>query len=270
MNILVTIDANYLPPLQVMLTSLFTNQIKDGEPFTIYLLHADLKPEEVDTLRTYIEGFGHAFVEVLISSDDFKDAPVNKHYSRAMYYRLLAFDLLPREVERILYLDPDLLIINPLDALYQLDLGEKCFAAAHHDIIGVNELNKLRFKPVEIENYYNTGVLLMNLSVLRQKTSAAEIFQYVKDHKILALPDQDVFNGLYAKEIVSVDEHRYNYDVRQYYYYKIKSLGEWDMKRVITETSILHFCGKDKPWHEDYSGHFHSLYMHYWHLTHQR
>ena len=42
----------------------------------------------------------------------FTDAPVVRYYSRAMYYRLLAAELLPRELDRVLYLDPDILVIR--------------------------------------------------------------------------------------------------------------------------------------------------------------
>ena len=47
----------------------------------------------------------------------FSKAPVTKQYPQEMYYRLLAGHLLPREVKRVLYLDPDILVINPLKPL---------------------------------------------------------------------------------------------------------------------------------------------------------
>ena len=70
-------------------------------------------------------------------------------------------------------------------------------------------------------------------------------------------------NALYSKEIKSVDEKLYNYDVRFYNYYRILSNGLWDMDHVIRNTVILHFCGKKKPWKKDYSGKFHSLYKYF-------
>ena len=49
-----------------------------------------------------------------------------------MYYRLLAAQLLPEDLDRVLYLDPDVLIINPLEKLWSLGLDENLFAAAAH------------------------------------------------------------------------------------------------------------------------------------------
>jgi lipopolysaccharide biosynthesis glycosyltransferase len=52
MNILVTLDSNYVKPLTVMLKSLFLNN--DGERFTIYLLHSRLNSEELNSLNSFI------------------------------------------------------------------------------------------------------------------------------------------------------------------------------------------------------------------------
>ncbi len=57
----------------------------------------------------------------------FTDAPVVRYYSRAMYYRLLAAELLPRELDRVLYLDPDILVIRPVRPLYETQLETACW-----------------------------------------------------------------------------------------------------------------------------------------------
>jgi lipopolysaccharide biosynthesis glycosyltransferase len=84
-----------------------------------------------------------------------------------------------------------------------------------------------------------------------------------KNRARLILPDQDIINALYAKQIKNLDEKFYNYDARYFSYYKLTSNGYWHMEHVIRNTVILHFCGKKKPWKKDYSGKFHSLYKHY-------
>ena len=63
-----------------------------------------------------------AAVPVSVPEDLFAAAPVVRYYSRAMYYRLLAAQLLPAGVDRVLYLDPDILVINALRPLYDTDL----------------------------------------------------------------------------------------------------------------------------------------------------
>ncbi|HBR28832.1 MAG TPA: glycosyltransferase family 8 protein [Firmicutes bacterium] len=262
MNLLVTLDSNYLKPLKVMLYSLFSNNAE--EQFSIYLLHSSIKPEEISDLECFINQHGHRLVVLTVAENDFADAPVVKHYTKEMYYRLLAFKYLPAEMDKILYLDPDILIINSIKKLYDLDLSGWMYAAAYHDRLLVTDLNKIRFTEYEIDEYYNSGVLLMNLAQQRELIKEEEIFSFVEKNKNrLILPDQDILNSLYAKHIMKLDEIEFNYDTRFYKYSRVLSKGEVDMDYIMRHTVVLHFCGKKKPWHKNYSGEFHALYKHY-------
>ncbi|HHU52215.1 MAG TPA: glycosyltransferase family 8 protein [Firmicutes bacterium] len=262
MNILVTLNSTYLKPLRVMLKSMFINN--PTEEFHIYLIHSRIAEEDLTVLDGFITRNGGKLFVISIPDDYFTDAPLRLHYSKEMYYRLLACKFLPPELDKILYLDPDIIVINELRALYQLDLTGYLYAAAYHRRVPLKEINKIRLKAHEMEEYFNSGVLLMNLERQRERMNEQEIFTFVAKYKNrLVMPDQDVLNSLYAKEIKKIDEIKYNYDTRYYRYYKLISKGVVDMDYVINNTSILHFCGKKKPWHKNYRGVFHSLYKHY-------
>lgn len=262
MNILVTLNSNYIKPLKVMLKSLFMNN--PGEHFEIYLMHSDLREEELQSLNIYITQHGSNLSVIEVDENCFKDAPVLFHYTKEMYFRLLAYKLLPESLDRILYLDPDILVLNSIRELYGTNLGNCLYAAAYHDKISVKEINKLRLLPYEIDAYYNSGVLLMDLKQLRTQADEQEIYRFVEENRTkLIMPDQDILNALYAKQIKNIEEKLYNYDARYYNYYKITSNGIYDMGYIINFTVILHFCGKRKPWNKRYAGKFHSLYKHY-------
>src|SRR5690606_10522116 len=136
---------------------------------SIYLMHSSLKSEEVLLLQDGVRGEGHILHALKITDEYFREALVVKHYTKEMYYRLLAFKLLPGTLDRILYLDPDILIINEIKSLYDTDLTGYLYAAAYHDIAKIKELNKIRLKAYEMEAYYNSGVLLMNLEEQRKR-----------------------------------------------------------------------------------------------------
>lgn len=262
MNILVTLNSHYIKPLKVMLKSLFINNPR--ECFHIYLMHSSITEGELAGIQSFVEREGQAVTVITVGDDMFRDAPVIKHYSKEMYYRILAYKFLPEEMDTILYLDPDIIIINEIRSLYETDISQALFAAAYHDRLSVKEINRLRLRPYDIEAYYNSGVLLMNLALQRQRIDEREVFAFVEENKLrLILPDQDIINALYAKEIVKVDEVRFNYDPRYYFYYKLASNGRVDMDYVVKHSSIIHFCGRKKPWNKNYSGNFHSLYKHY-------
>ena len=266
MNILVTLNSNYIRPLKVMLKSLFLNN--EEEKFSIYLMHSSLTDKELDNLSRYVNSHGSRLEIINIDDNCFSDAPILLHYTKEMYYRLLAYKFLPENLERILYLDPDILLINPIRGLYDMDMEEYLYAAAYHNLISIKKINKIRLSPYEIDAYFNSGVLLMNLKLQRLSVDENSIYEFVeKNHSKLIMPDQDILNAMYSKQIKGIDEKLYNYDVRYYNYYKMLSNNTWDMGHVIRNTVILHFCGKKKPWKKDYSGKFHSLYKHYEKLT---
>ena len=262
MNILVTLNSDYIRPLKVMLKSLFMTN--PDERFSIYLMHSSIPDGELDDLNGFVAGHGSQLHVIFTDGAYFQHAPVLLHYTKEMYYRLMAFRFLPQELERILYLDPDTLIINPVKTLYETDIRDYLYAAACHNRISIREINKIRFNSFNLKAYYNSGVLLMNLERQRRMIDESAIFQFVEDNQSkLIMPDQDILNALYSRQIKELDEKLYNYDARHYRYYFIKTSGQCDMDFVLNHTVILHFCGKKKPWKPGYTGEFHALYKYF-------
>lgn len=268
MNILFTLDRNYLPPLRVMLFSLLANN--PGEEIAVYVASDGFTPEDWDGLRALCGRYGASLHPVNIDACWFDDAPTLRYYSRAMYYRLLAAQMLPESLDRILYLDPDMLVIGPLRALYDTELSDHLYAASiHRGLVDLSTpVNRIRLSTQDAEGYFNSGMLLMNLPEIRKEVRPQDIFAYVEQYRaLLVLPDQDVLNGLYGERILELDELLYNYDARRYNEYLLASQGEADMDYVLANTRILHFCGKRKPWNKAYVGRFDVLYKHYMQLA---
>lgn len=265
-QLLATLDQTYLPRLQVLLTSIYVNQPDDS--VDLYLLHSSIPKDNLTLIDKQCRSFGFRFFPVQIPPSTFRDAPVTKTYPREMYYRLLAAHLLPKQLHRVLYLDPDILVINPLGPLWDLDLKNHLFAAAAHTgkTELANSINQIRLGTDH--NYFNSGVLLMDLDKGRKLIKPESLFAFAKEHgKELLLPDQDILNCLYGRHILEVDDALWNYDARNYNNYLLRSSGVCNMDWVIKNTSILHFCGKSKPWHTGYIHRFGILYKHYMQLT---
>lgn len=265
-NLLFTLDANYLPRLHVVLTSIRLNN--QDEDFCVYLMHRSLSRSELNEIARRCDAYGWKFSSVAVDESLFAEAPVTKQYPQEMYYRLLAGHLLPPDVERVLYLDPDILVINPLRPLWETELDGHLFAACAHT--GKTELvssvNRVR---LGVENdYFNSGVLLMDLARCRQEIVPQELFDYAAAHmNTLILPDQDMLNALFGDRVLPLSDVRWNYDARDYHGYFMTSGGEVDMDWVMAHTAILHFCGKAKPWKRNYRYRFGALYKHYEQLT---
>ncbi|HJB29137.1 MAG TPA: glycosyltransferase family 8 protein [Candidatus Blautia faecavium] len=262
MELLVTVDKNYIPPLQVMLTSLYMNN--PGEKVELYLLHSRLQEKELEPLEKQCGRLGYKFFPVKIEDSWFSQAPVTKQYPREMYYRLLAPCFLPQKLHRILYLAPDILVINSLKPLWETDMKGRLFAAAAHTgkTNLANNINQVRLGTTH--KYFNSGVLLINLDQGRKEILPEEIFRYAGEHaKELLLPDQDILNAVFGSRTLELDDYLWNYDARNYSTYLLRSGGVCDMDWVMGNTGILHFCGKTKPWQAGYIHRFGILYKHY-------
>lgn len=265
-SLLFTLDDRYVPQLQVLLTSLHINN--PDETFQIYLMHKALSQENQNRISVQCTQYGYRFTPIVVDDSLFLNAPVSQQYPQEMYFRMLAAHLLPSCVKKVLYLDPDILVINPIRALWETNLNGHLFAAAAHS--GKTELvhsvNRVRLKTQH--DYYNSGVLLIDLEKGRNEIDPAVLFAYAQEHASeLLLPDQDMLNTLFGLRTLPLNDVIWNYDARDYKGYYLCSNGRYDLDWVIKHTAILHFCGKSKPWNKGYLYRFGLLYKHYMQLT---
>lgn len=266
-HILVTLNENYLDPLKTMLLSLVQSNFL--EAFDIWLIHQSISEEQIAKLQAFAE-FIHCHLHVIkIEEDHFTDAPVSKKYPKEMYFRLLASEILPAYLDRIIYLDPDILVINDIRPLWDIDFQKMVFAAsAHTGLTDIGQdINNLRLGTEHA--YYNTGVIAINLEKARNIIKKESIFSHIDESIItsLLLPDQDIFNALYGKMTLEIPDEIWNYDTRKFSKYIARTMGLVDFPWVIKNTVILHYCGKSKPWRVNSTSRFHALYKYYQNLT---
>ncbi|MCZ0716793.1 glycosyltransferase family 8 protein [Aerococcus kribbianus] len=267
MNLLFCINDNYVDQFKVTLYSLIANtSVKD---IKVFIMQNPVLARNVE-IKQFCQKIGATYHPIVVDSDSFQNVPITDRYPETIYYRLLAQDYLPEDLDRILYLDADILCINEVKALYTIDMGQAPYAAASHtdDSELTTAVNRWRLGNYDSASYYNSGVLLMNLKVLRDLVSHQEIMAYINDMgNRLFLPDQDILTALYGHNVINIPDEIYNYDTRYQLYYAAKSKGEWDLDWVMAHTVFLHFCGRIKPWKSKNSGIYSSLYKHYAHLA---
>ena len=142
---------------------------------------------QTEKLNQFCHGLGIVYHPVIIGTGSiFKQAPVSDRYPESIYYRLLAQNYLPKDLDKVLYLDADILCINDLQPLYELPLEDHLYAAANHSKLTevTTVINKVRLKNYESEGYFNSGVLLMNLTQLRQEVKEKEIAAFIQKNQL--------------------------------------------------------------------------------------
>ena len=251
MNIVVSINANYIPPLCVMLRSLLDSN--PGRKVDLYLIHSSLTGADVALVTRRVPDSRLRVTPVPVPADFLDDAPVLFHFPKEMYYRIFSARLLPQSLDRALYLDPDMVVNLPLDGLYDLAMGSSFFAAAR----AFNPLTQVEYRHrlgmPEGSEYFNSGVLLMNLAQLRREQDPGAVLDFIREERDkLVLPDQDVLNALYWDRTILLDPMVYKYDARYYGTVKVGTLGKLDLEWIRENSVIIHYCGKNKPWQEKY------------------
>lgn len=258
LNLLVTLNENYLPQLNVMLYSLLRS---NGDcSFDVYLLHSSI-PEAALTRTRKILGDKGRLCPVQVKELRLTDAPTTDRYPQEIYYRIFAARFLPRELERVLYLDPDLIINGSLLPLYGTDMSNYYFAAASHVGTLILKFNDLRLDMDESAPYINSGVMLMNLELLRREQNEADVFRFMQERKgLLILPDQDIISGLYGRRIYTLDPFRYNMTERLFQAH-VPFDRDLNLDWVRENSVIIHYCGRNKPWKKHYLGQLDVFYL---------
>lgn len=250
MNIAVSINQAFIRYLYVMLVSLFENNRRQN--LCVWLMSADLTDAQVYIFEELAQSYGQELRFIRIGEELFpKDLPFTEQITIETYFRLALPDLLPDELERVLYLDADIIINQPLDEFYFRDFEGKSLcvcrdvtAASAAHISTSPMFAELQEKPGF--TYFNAGVLLMNLKKLREKVTLEYFVQQalrLKDH--LTYHDQDLLNYLFYGDVIYADEKRFNLIIRPacnsgFTYEEIKDMA-----------AILHYAGP-KPWrHEE-------------------
>lgn len=262
LEIVVTCDEGYLGPLRIMLLSLRANN-RAGS-IRVWLLHRGIPQVVLESLAVFCGRIKIELAPRMVDQALFAHARSSKRYPQEMYYRMLAPHVIDADIDRALYLDPDILIINPLTPLFDIELGDCVFAAASHTdaVHPATALNNARLNTNEV--YFNTGVILMDMRRAKALIDPDEIFAFAREHeRKLLFPDQDIFNALYGERTLPVPDQVWNYDARKYPDNIIRTGGEATLDWVMNNTAILHFCGRDKPWAPKYRGQFAALYKHY-------
>lgn len=152
----------------------------------------------------------------------------------AAYYRLLIGDIVPREVNRILYLDADTIVLGSLRDLGRLyDNYNASSSVALWASASEQPMPHLREQLGEGSSTFNSGVLLIDLNEWRNAVSTGDLLGFARDKgEELLFHDQDVLNLVFANHWGRLPS-RFN---------RMRSV------EVLEEDAVVHFVGSEKPW----------------------
>ena len=244
---------DYAPHTAAMLHSALT--WSGSRPLHVHYLHGPGFPADVqDRVRGMVSAMGGEieFLEV----DDEKVAKLPTRHEAlvipsSVWYRLQLPELLPH-LDRILYLDGDIIVVDELEPLWTIDLGDHLLAA----VTNVFE-DRYAWRPAalgmdDIADYLNSGVILFNLEQMRREGTTAELWAYAhaNTEKLMWL-DQDVLSAVLGKRRLRLAP-RWNVMNSVLSFPQAEQVfGAEAVREARERPAIRHFEGPslNKPWH---------------------
>lgn len=246
-------DEYYVMPTAVAITSLIVNKNHDNF-YGIYLVTNNLSDESI-TLFKNMET--ESVKIIIIKTDKGKDFDKykmeNHHVTPSALIKFELPELLPDELEKVLYLDGDIIVQKDLSVLFNEDIENVYAGVISNTPAGAERLNKI-FN-VKYSSYFNTGVLLLNLKKMREEHISKLLieYKYRNNHKDI-LMDQDTFNIVFKEKVIYLSFY-YNFSYIAWFRHNIKQLAEhYGLKIVdskykwVPEAFIIHYSSARKPW----------------------
>lgn len=234
------VDDKYIPFLAVALQSLIENS-SENNCYSIKILYTNISEENQNKVLKYErKNVNIEFVDLNYYIDKIKDKLYTRdYYSKTTYFRLFIPELYP-QYDKVLYLDSDIVILADIADLYNVDMEDNLVAAAPDDVIQTIEVFQEYAEKVvgvaDYHNYFNAGILLMNLDQLRKFKFQEKFLYLLETVKFSVAQDQDYLNRLCKGRVKLIE-------------------NTWDRMPIGGDTvkrenlNLIHYNLAFKPWH---------------------
>ena len=240
-------------PCGVMICSLCENNREEHIRFHV-IVDNEVTEANKQLLQTTVDAYGNDIAFYDMSGKDRARFTIgggnleHSHLTVSTYYRLLAEDILPSDVHRVIYLDCDMIVRRSLATLQKMDLEGKAVAAVPDLSEAMPERYSRLGYPME-KGYFNAGLLVINLDFWREHHLREVFLDFFKgNHQKCRQHDQDVLNVCCQDSKVVLP---LKYNSQDGFYYRRKYIdvnrynGQWE--EALTNPVVLHFTA-NKPW----------------------
>ena len=237
-----TTDDNYIPYMAVSIESIKEHASKDYI-YDIKILHTNVNEENQKKIKKFQnKNILIEFVDLRDYINDISDKLFTRdYYTNTTYFRLFLPNLYP-EVNKALYIDSDTVFLSDIANLYNIDIGDNLLGAPPDEAVGnIKAFQEYVEKVIGVnnyKNYFNAGVLLMNLKELRKYKFQEKFLYLLQTIKYTVAQDQDYLNRICKGRVKIID-------------------GSWDKMPIggkilkEDELNLIHYNLVSKPWHFD-------------------
>ena len=243
-NLFFTCDDNYIPFLAVSIESIVAFSSPENF-YNIRILHANniSKINQDIVSKEYTkDNISIDFVDITNEILSFGDSLfVRDYYSKTTYYRLLIPTLYPK-LDKGLYLDSDIVVLDDIAKLYNIDLGENYVGGIPDESVGLikefQDYVQNRIGTNDYREYFNAGILPMNLKKLREIHFKEYFIELLDRVKFDVAQDQDYLNTICKGNVKFIDLCWNKMPISK------NGMKDSDIK-------LIHYNLSFKPWHMD-------------------
>lgn len=253
MNIVLATDDNYAQHCAVVLASI----VSHNKNVSFYVITDGLSSLNEENLKSVITRDTDSIEFVLVDKSRIQSMlpmPDNteiSHISIATYYRLFLAELLPVDIEKVLYLDCDMVVRGSLSPFYDKDLQGKALAACYlNNAFGRVKKVYSRLHYLEEYKYFNAGALCINLKYWRENNVQSQLLEFAKNNmENIVYHDQDILNAVLHRDVVHVSP-LYNMDLS---YITEDEAQNYDLpfeklEDIFNNPVVVHYVSRPKPW----------------------
>lgn len=266
-NIVCASDNNYVEPMTVMLCSCLEN-ISSISKVKVFILDGGIEKNNIHKVKNLFKKYNNAELKIIsINKNLYKKYRIKNHLTDATYYRIDVPNLLP-DIDRILYLDCDLIVIGDVSTIFNIDMDGKTIAACQDHDINVNSMYNKVFKKNSKLGYFNAGVILMDLVSMRVNDISSKIKVLIeKRDDIDKLPgcDQKYLNYYFLDNWVKINpQWNSQTSLESTNFYKDTVFSKKDFYIIKNFPKIIHFSSSIcKPWMYESVTKYKSIYKFY-------
>lgn len=245
-------DDAYAMPLAVMLASI--QQFLDQAHAQIHVIDGGISGKNKERILRPLDlsKMNIKWIEPDVSK--LGNVNTEGHVSISTYFRLLIPSHVSPSIDRIIYLDADLVVCRNLLELWRDIQGEAPLYAVQEGMTLVSDEDRVfNWSDLGISPtapYMNAGVLGINLSYFRQHRIAEQVIQYLRRHgSNVCFWDQGGLNAILAEKWEFLDR-RWNQThlINRPQHWLERGMTEEEYVRLREDPFIVHFSGSEKPW----------------------
>lgn len=254
-------DDKFAEILGVSLVSLYENS-KNMKEIIIYILDSGIKEVNKSKIESICKQYDRQLPIWVQAKDISKELNMEVAIDRgslSQYARLFVSSALPSDLERVLYLDCDIIINQSIRKLWEVDMKGKTIAALMDAFSKYYRAN-IDLQPNDI--MFNSGVMLIDLKRWKEQKVEERLLKFITDKKgKIQQGDQGALNSVLSHDTYCF-EPRFN-SVTIFYDFTYKEMlvyrkppkfyKEADIKRAVEEPVIIHFTTSflsKRPWTE--------------------